>query len=354
MGFDAAHVTTQGPPFYHKLPQKDDDTFLDVYQRMVDRIGQLPGVQSAAITGNLPTAHDKITSMFQVSGRNSSEDLVLSFNHVGPGYFRTMGTAILAGREFQREERNRSLCIVNESAAKYLFPNGQAIGQFVKNTSGIAIKFPAEPCQIVGVVEDAKFANLRDVAPRTIYYPITKEAIAVYGNFVFLIRAVHEADAIAAYRKAASEIVPSIPVVRFATLQQQIDDVFGRDTLIATMTSFFGALALLLSAIGLYGLLSSSVTQRTSELGIRLALGARPLTVQWMILKEASGLLADGVVLGGAILYATVRFIQSMLYRISPFDPATLSAAIALLAAVAFVAAFPPLCAPPASIRWSP
>jgi ABC-type antimicrobial peptide transport system permease subunit len=164
----------------------------------------------------------------------------------------------------------------------------------------------------------------------------------VHGNFTFLMRSVHEADAIAAYRKAASEIVPTIPVTRFTTLQQQIDDAFGRERLIAMMTNCFGALALLLSAIGLYGLLSSRVTQRTGEMGVRLALGARQVTVQWMILREAFILLAVGVVLGGGLLYATVRFIQSMLYQISAFDPATLSATVALLAAVAFLAAFLP------------
>jgi ABC-type antimicrobial peptide transport system permease subunit len=155
-------------------------------------------------------------------------------------------------------------------------------------------------------------------------------------------RAAHEADAVAAYRKAASEIVPAIPVLRFTTLQQQIDDAFGRERLFTMMTNFFGALALLLSAIGLYGLLSSSVTQRTGEMGVRLALGAPRTTVQWMILKEAFILLAAGVVLGGALLYATVRFIHGMLYRISAFDPVTLLTVIALLAVVAFVAAFVP------------
>ena len=111
--------------------------------------------------------------------------------------------------------------------------------------------------------------------------------------------------------------------------------------LFATMTNLFGVIALL-SAIGLYGLLSSSVTQRTGEMGVRLALGAPRTTVQWMILKEAFILLAAGVVLGGVLLYTTVRFIQGMLYRISAFDPVTLLTVIALLAVVAFVAALVP------------
>jgi predicted permease len=339
LGFDV-DVVTQSPGFYHQLPQKDDDTFLDVYQRIVDRLEGLPGIQSAAITGNLPTEHG-VTSQFQASGAQNSGDTLMAYNHVGPGYFRTMQARILAGREFERRERERIVCIVNESAAKHLYPYGQSIGQSVENTSGDK-KLPAAPCRIIGVVEDARSRDLREPAPPTIYFPVTKEAIAVHGNFTFLMRAAHEVDAIAAYRKAGSEIVPTIPVQRFMTVQQQIDDAFGRERLFAMMTNLFGAIALLLSAIGLYGLLSSSVTQRIGEMGVRLALGAPRKSVQWMILKEAFILLAAGVVLGGILLYTTMRFIQSMLYRISVFDPVTLLTVIALLAVVAFVSAFVP------------
>jgi predicted permease len=340
LGFDAVHVITQSPGFYHQLPQKDDDTFLDVYQRIVDRLEGLPGIQAAAITGNLPTEHG-VTSRFQAGGAQNSGDTLMAYNHVGPGYFRTMQTRILAGREFERRERERIVCIVNESAARHLFPNGHSLGQSVESTSGDK-KLPAAPCRIIGVVEDARSRDLREPAPPTIYFPVTKEAITIHGNFTFLMRAAHEADAIAAYRKAASEIVPAVPVLRFTTLQQQIDDAFGRERLFAMMTNLFGAIALLLCAIGLYGLLSSSVAQRTGEIGVRVALGAPRSTVRWMILKEAFTLFAAGVVLGGVLLYATVRFIQGMLYRISAFDPVTLLAAIALLAAVAFIAAFLP------------
>jgi predicted permease len=340
LGFDAVHVITQSPGFYHQLPQKDDDTFLDVYQRIVDRLEGLPGIQSAAITGNRPTEHG-VSSRFQASGTQNSGDSLMAYNHVGPGYFRTMQTRILAGREFERRERERIVCVINESAARHLFPNRQPIGQSVESTSGDK-KLPAAACRIIGVVEDARSRDLREPAPPTIYFPVTKEAIAVHGNFTFLMRAAHETDAIAAYRKAAAEIVPTIPVLRFTTLQQQIDEAFGRERLITLMTNLFGVIALLLSAIGLYGLLSSSVTQRTGEMGVRLALGAPPKSVQWIILKEAFIFLAAGVVLGGALLYATVRFFQGMLYRISAFDPVTLLTVISLLVVVAFVAAFMP------------
>ena len=340
LGFDAVHVIAQSPSFYHQLPLKDDDTFLDVYQRMVDRLESLPGIQSAAIIGNRPTERG-VSSRFRASGAQDSGDLLMAYNHVGPGYFRTMQTRILAGREFDRTERERTVCAINESAARRLFPNGQPIGRSVEGTAGDR-KLPAAACRIIGVVEDARSGDLREPAPPTIYFPVTKEAIAVHGNFTFLIHAAQETDAIAAYRKAAAEIVPAIPVLRFTTLQQQIDEAFGRERLITLMTNLFGAVALLLSAIGLYGLLSSSVTQRSGEMGIRLALGATPKLVQWIILKEAFLFVAAGVVLGGPLLYATVGFIHGMLYGISAFDPVTLLAVISLLAVVAFVAAFLP------------
>jgi predicted permease len=340
LGFDALHVVTQSPSFFHQLPQKDDDSFLDVYQRIVDRLEGSPGIQAAAIIGNRPT-EPGVTARFHARGAGNSGDTLMAWNHVGPGYFRTMQTKILAGREFERKERERTVCVVNESAAKHLFPNGGSIGRLVESTSGDK-KLPTAPCQVIGVAEDARSRNLREPAPPTIYFPVTKEAILVHGNFTFLMRTANEADAVAAYRKAAAEIVPAIPMERFTTLQQQIDEAFGRERLFAMMTNLFGAIALVLSAIGLYGLLSSGVTQRTGEMGVRLALGAPRNSVQRMILKEAFLLVAAGTVLGAALLYVTVRFIQGMLYGISAFDPVTLVTVIALVAAVAFVAAFIP------------
>jgi predicted permease len=340
LGFDAAHVTTETPWFYHQLPQKDDEAFLEVYQQIVNRLEELPGVESAAITGNRPTEHG-VAAPFQDGVPGSSSAMLMAYNHVGPGYFRTMQTTVLAGREFDQRDRDRSVCMVNASAATHLFPRGQAISQTVKSASGDP-RLPTAPCRVIGVAEDARAANLREPAPPTVYFPITKEAIAVHGNFTFLIRSVHAEDAAAAYRTAAAEIVPTVPVLRFATVQQQIDELFGRERLIVMMTNFFGALALLLSAIGLYGLLSSNVTQRRGEIGVRLALGARPGTVLTMILREAAALFSVGLVLGVVSRYAAATFVQKLLYDTSVFDRATLVATIGLLTVVGLLAAFLP------------
>jgi ABC-type antimicrobial peptide transport system permease subunit len=227
---------------------------------------------------------------------------------------------------------------VNQSAANFLFPHQQPIGGFIRNTD--PKQFPESvTCRVIGVAEDAKFAHLGEPPPRTVYFPLTRNT---NGNLVFLINAATKAQSVAAYRKALREIAPSVPLVLFATLQEQMDAALGSQSLITAMSNFFGGLALLLSAIGLYGLLASSVAQRTGDIGVRIALGAQRRSVLWMVLADALRLVGTGVLLGCVMLFLAVRFVRDMLYGVSAFDPLTwLAAAVALLA-VALVAALVP------------
>ena len=197
-------------------------------------------------------------------------------------------------------------------------------------------------CRVIGIAQDAKFANLTEPPPRTLYFPMTKEGLEQAYNLVFLINAQTKMDAIAGYRKALSEIAPSIPLVLFVTLQEQMDAALGTQRLITMMSNFFGGLALFLSAIGLYGLLSSSVAQRTGEIGVRIALGAQRGAVLRMVLYDALRLLGVGILLGVIILFVAVRFVQNMLYGVSGFDPVTLTATVAILVAVTLLAALLP------------
>jgi predicted permease len=338
VGFDIGHITITCPQF-HNLPQKGD-ALHDLYQRMVDRLEQWPGIESAAYTWYTPMTNSMATATFQAmaGGASSPEDLRLAWNDVGPGYFKTMQTRILAGREFERNERDRSLCVLNKSAASRLFPQQEAIGQYVRSND--TQRFPkGATCQVIGIAEDAKYASAREQPPPTIYFPLNREE---GGNFVFLMRSDSEATAIAAYRRALSEIAPMTPLLRFATLQQQMDDSLGAQRLITLMSQLFGGLALFLSALGLYGLLASSVAQRTGEIGVRIALGARRGAVLRMILYEALRLLAAGILLGSIALSLTVRLIQGMLHGVSPFDPTTLIMTAGLLGSGALVAAIIP------------
>jgi putative ABC transport system permease protein len=198
-------------------------------------------------------------------------------------------------------------------------------------------------CQVIGLAEDAKYYDLRQGPPRTIYLPLSKERIdTALGNLVFLIHSQTKPQAISAFRQTLSEIAPTIPLVLFVTLREQMDAALGSQELITLLANFFGIVALLLSALGLYGLLSVSVTQRRGEIGVRMALGATPAKVLRMILSEALGLLGWGVLLGAVGVFFTMRFVTTMLHDVSAYDPRLLAGVLATLLLVTILAAVVP------------
>jgi predicted permease len=341
-GFDLDHVTIQTAPFH--LLNLTLEARMELYHRMKNRLEQLPGINSAAFTLLTPMTSFQLTSSFRAatSGANPPEDSRMAYNDVGPGYFRTMKTTILEGREFQDNEHNRSVCILNQSAAAYLFPRQPAVGQYVRSTDEKRFPQPVT-CRVIGLAQDAKFANLHEPPPRTIYFPVQLETLR-NTNLVFLLNAPTKAQAIAAYRTAKAELSPATPFVLFVTLREQMEAALGSQRALSLMSNFFAGLALFLSGLGLYGLLSSSVAQRTGEIGVRMAMGAKRGQVLRMILSEALGLLAAGLVLGTIVLSVTVRFVEGMLYEVSAFDPLRLATITAVLAVVAIVAGlFPAL-----------
>ena len=346
-GFDLDHVTIQTPPF-HLLPQKGMAK-LDLYQRMVDRIGQAQGVRAAAVTWFTPMTGSQVTATFQAltDGATSPEGVTLAYNAVGPGYFRTMETAIAEGREFEPRERSRDVCVLNQAAAVSLFPRQSAVGRYVRTVTSLGTTRGGdrplpEPvtCRVVGLAQDAKFANLNEPPPRTIYFPVTPDVVE--GNLVFLLNGSTKAGVVAAYTEALREIAPTIPLVLFATLRDQMDAALGSQRAITFLSTFFAGVALLLSAIGLYGMLSSSVTQRTGEIGIRTALGASRSTILRMVLADALRAVAIGAGMGTVALFFAAGPIRHMLYGVSVFDPTTVVATAALLALVVLTASLWP------------
>lgn len=340
-GFDLDHVTIQTSPMY--LLHLKGDKKLDMYERIVDRLMQMPAIDSAAATSQTPMTGIKITADFQAvaEGPNPPEDTQLAYNDVGPGYFRTMKTRMLAGREFDRTDRALSVCILNESAAEFFFPRQQAVGRYLRNRPDNDFHEQVA-CQVIGLAEDAKFYDVRQAPPRTIYLPLSRERIDILGNLVFLIHSPTKAEAVSAFRTTISEMAPTIPLVIFVTLREQMDAALGSQELITLLANFFGLVALLLSALGLYGLLSASVTQRRSEIGVRVALGATRGNVVRMILTEALALLGWGLVLGAVALFFTTRFVITMLHGVTAYDPLTLGAVGGTLVAVTVLAALVP------------
>jgi predicted permease len=340
-GFDLDHVTIQTSPLY-VLPQKGDAK-LNLYQRIVDRLMEMPGVDAAAATSQTPMTGEKIVADFQAvaEGANPPEDTKLPYNDVGPGYFRAMKTRILAGREFEKNEHQLNVCILNQSAAAFFFPDEQALGRYVRSKD--LKEFPGPvACRVIGLAEDAKFSDIREGPPRTIYLPLSTQRIDNLGNLVFLIHSQTKAQAVAAFRKTLAEVAPTVPLVIFVTLREQMDAALGSQELITLLANFFGVLALLLSALGLYALLSAGLAQRTSELGVRMALGATRGMVLRMVLREALGLLMLGLLLGVIALLFTTRFVLAMLYGVSAYDPSTLAGVTGTLVIVTILAAMVP------------
>ena len=348
-GFDLDRVTIQTAPF-HLLPVQGEER-LDVYNRMVERINRVPTIHSAAVTWYTPMTGYQSNARFEaLDAPASTQSVTLAFNSVGAGYFRTMNTRILAGREFDPRERRRDVCVLNEGAARVLFPGQSALDRYVRtaDSAGLDIvrggsgRVRSEPitCRVVGVAEDAKFGNVREAPPRTIYFPLTPDLSD--GNLVFLLNSRTKAESIAAYREALQDIAPTVPLVAFVTLREQMEAALGSERAITFLSTFFAFIALLLSALGLYGMLSSSVSQRTSEIGIRAALGASRSSILRMVLSDALRLAAIGALLGTVVLLFSLRSIEPMLYGVSSHDPWTFVATTALLATVVLIAALRP------------
>ena len=338
-GFDTDHVTIQTSPL--SMLKLKGEAKLNLYQRMVDRLAEMPGVRSAAVTEKTPMTGEEVTSRFQAvgNGSNQSENVPLAFNDIGPGYFETMKTKIVSGRVFAKNERSLNICILNQSAAAFLFPRQEALGRYVRTMD--ENKFPAgTTCRVVGVAEDAKFSDVREGPPHTIYFPLSLQRTDdQQGNLVFLINAQNKLAAMAAFRQTLSEFAPNVPLVTFVTLREQMDAALGSQELITLLSNFFGLVALLLSALGLYGLLSASVVQRTAEIGLRVTLGADRGSVLRMILREAVGMLGWGVLAGATLLFFVRPFAGAMLHGVSSFDPLTLIAVAIVLTVVTLLAA---------------
>jgi predicted permease len=310
-------------------------------RELLDRIRALPGIDGAADTGDI----------VPISGNSWNENLFIAgdekhqatpwFSRVSPGYFMTMRTAFLAGRDFDDHDTATSpkVAIVNETFVRK-FLNGQSpIGVTFRQDTFVGK--PSPIYQIVGFVRDAKYVDLRE-EPRPLVY-VTAAQDDRPDNFPqFLIHAtVAPSQAIPSIRDAILQS-GSQAIIDFHTLQSQIRDSLLRERLMATLSGFFGFLAVVLATIGLYGVISYTVARRTNEIGIRVALGAQRGHVISMIMREASAMLAIGVVVGGGLSLLTARAAASLLYGLKPHDPTTLIIAVMALTGVTAAASFLP------------
>jgi len=312
-------------------------------RNLLDRIRAIPGVAAAAYATRSPmsgdSSNDEILDVKTGANKGSAWE-----DYVSPGYFATIEDPILMGRDFNLNDTATSpaVAIVNQSFVKK-FLNGSAdpIGrQFrVWNVPGK----PALFYQVVGVVKDSVYEDMHAPIVPVMYFPHSQLQPQLAGPFaVFLIRSRAGMGAVANSVKDSVVGVNSQMDIQFKLLRTQIRETLTQDELMATLCGFFGALAVLLAAIGLYGVISYTVTQRTNEIGIRMALGAQRSGVIRLILGEVAVLITFGVAVGVALALAGSKAASSLLYGLKARDPLTLAAAAILLAAIGFAASFIP------------
>jgi predicted permease len=314
-----------------------------VYQEMLDRLRALPGVRSVSDSDMTPISGGVWNQWVQVDGyvSKSREDTVVNFNQVSDRFFETLGPALIAGRDFNSNDTPQSptVALVNQTMVKKFFAGENPIGKSFRTDGGNKL---SDPIEIIGIVKDAKYATLREDAPPTAYRAMSQDA-APGTSINFEVRAAAGSPTVAtsAVRSAIADVNRDISL-QFTTLATQIDESLSRERLLATLSGFFGALALLLAMIGLYGVMSYNVARRRNEIGIRMALGAEQSRVLRMILREVAILIGFGLAIGLAAAIATTRFVESFLYGVKPNDPWTVSLAACILALVAALAGFLP------------
>lgn len=306
-------------------------------QQILERMRAVPGIESAALVDNVPVSGNGWNQNVLIAGKRQGDSLL---NRVSPGYFRTMGTPMIAGRDFNDGDTATAppAAIVDEEFAKKYF-NGDAIGKTFQldNYAG-----EARPLfQIVGVVRNSKYYDLREADHQIAYFPETQDPHPDQFTEVMIRSTASFAALTGAVKRAFDEINPMISI-DFHVFETQIRDGLLRERLMATLSGFFGILAGLLATIGLYGVISYMVARRTSEIGIRMALGATPRNVLAMIMREAALLLAIGLSVGAVLTAAAARTTKALLFGLKPYDPATLAAAMVALALVAAAASLVP------------
>ena len=304
------------------------------YERTHAELSALPGVRSVAFTRTTLLSGSESTTSMVIQGQ--TDDREMHVMSVSPQFLSTLEIPVLTGRGFTEHDlaQPTTVALINETAAKQYFVGENPVGQRIGNDvdrSGTA--------EIVGVIRDTKYNSLRDAAPPTWYQLLPRDA----RSLTVVVRTAGDPAAMTETMRAAMHKVdPELPVTGVTTQTDNIENRVAQERLFALAYSLFGGLALLLACIGLFGLMSYSVSRRTNEIGIRMALGAQRSGVVGMVLRESMIMVAAGVTLGLAGALAAGRLIASVLFGLEPTDGWTIAAAVALMAAVSFAAGYLP------------
>jgi putative ABC transport system permease protein len=341
VGFETDHLVTFG--IQPTLAGYEPEQTRGLDQRVLQMLAGRPGVRSVAGTTDPELADDNSSNNITLAGYTAkeNENMNVESSSVSPGYFSRMGMPLLAGRELSDQDRDGSqkVAVVNESFARHYFAEPQqAVGHYYCKGGGGDRKPDTE---IVGVVKDAKHTGVRQDIVRTIFTPYLQEPDP--GGMTFYVRTWQSPEsAEATLRRAMQTLDSKLVLDNFRTMQEQIDDNLTAERVIAILASAFGLLAVLMAAVGLYGVLAYSTSQRTREIGIRIALGAARTSVMRMVLVEVLWLAGVSIAFALPASLLLTRAARSQLFGISSSDPLTLVVVTLLVAVVALASALLP------------
>jgi predicted permease len=317
---------------------QEDGRLVRLYHTVEERVSSLPGVRAASFAGftfNEGTWNNTIWVQGYLDGHLDKD---VHHNAVGSGYFDAMGIPILAGRAFgpQDSAHSQKVGIISETMARTMFPLGSPIGRYY----GRGGPNSAGDIEVVGVAKDVKYNSLDEGKLPGDYLPYSQNVR--YLNDLALRYTGDSSAVISAVRQAIHEIDPTLPVSDVMSMNEAVAQSITNQRLVAQLSVFFGMLALFLSCIGIYGLMSYTVARRTSEIGLRMALGATRSNVMWLVLRESLWLVALGLAIGIPATLAANQLVASMLYDFHGKDPLSLIAGAAILLAVAALAGYLP------------
>ena len=342
VGFNPDHLLLfQVNPPVSRYPGGKD---IALHAKLEQQIAALPGVQNVTLAAESYVSQSISNEDFLPEGESVEHDAhkkqreAEDYNVVGNRFFETLGIPIIEGRGFNSTDTATSekVAVINEALARKRFPGMNPIGRRFK-----ADRQDSPWIRIIGVCVDVRYVNLRDEPPAQFFVPYIQQP-AVRGMVYEIRTATATAVLAPALRKLVQGTDPNLPIVDLRTQKEQINATTHIERAFAALTAGFGVLALALACVGVYGVVAYSVTQRTNEIGIRLALGAQPRQVRGMVVRESTWITLAGITAGVVAAVGCTRLIRSMLFGIGPNDPTTLAAGVAVLLAVALAATWVP------------
>lgn len=340
LGFKPDHVLQFA--LAPQLNGYDQVRSLSLYRRLEERLAGIPGVVSLSATEEPLIADSDRGSNVTTEGmpQDFAEANDVWRNAIGPGHFSNLRIPLIAGREFSIQDAPETpkVVIINETMAKDFFPDGRVLGKRMKFGG------PSGPLdmEIVGIVKDSHHSDAKEKPRPFVYIPYTQEKNL--DALTYYVRTAGDPLTLAnSVREVVGELDSSMPIYHLRTFEEQIDHKLSGDKLVAVLALAFGALAGLLAALGIYGLLAYMVTQRTKEIGVRMALGAAPQRVGWMLCVEIAALAAVGIAVGLPLAYGAGKLVSSMLYGVQAFGVVSVGVALAALLLVSAVAIYAPV-----------